>query len=263
MSRPPPLLEPYLSLTSLPPASLTLLTSILGAATNWLVLRYLQSLLATAPSEPTAVLVVSFLRDYTFWKESASRLGLDLEGLARKGRFGYVDGLSSLFTGAVAAGGSQQGQRKWTLASPALGDVGRVVGGAVDEMARGGRVILVVDGLDFLVAATGETDEGVRGMLMGWREKAHAAIVTAAADEPLVAGHGTELEREHAGLVLSLAHEARIVLSLRLLDTGTARDVGGVVRITRGGDDDGSVEDREYLYHVAGDGGARVFERGQ
>lgn len=91
------------------------------------------------------------------------------------------------------------------------------------------------------------------------------AIVTVAADEPLVGGQQvTGLEREHVGFVVSLAHDAKMVVSLRLLDTGTAKDVSGVVRITRGGDDDGiTVEDCEYLYHIAGDGGVRVFERGQ
>lgn len=73
------------------------------------------------------------------------------------------------------------------------------------------------------------------------------------------------LEKEHAALVLSLAHEAEAVLSLRLLDTGTAKDVNGVVRITRGGAAslDRAIEEHEYLYHVGGDGGVKVFERGQ
>lgn len=72
------------------------------------------------------------------------------------------------------------------------------------------------------------------------------------------------------------------MIGLRLLDTGTARDVSGVLRITRGGaccedaepddttdeDSDGDwqkrerVEEGEFLYYVAGDGSVKVFERG-
>lgn len=59
-----------------------------------------------------------------------------------------------------------------------------------------------------------------------------------------------------------MAHEADTVFSLRLLDTGAAKDVGGVIRITHGGANS-RTEDHEYLYHVGGDGGVRVFERGQ
>lgn len=54
-----------------------------------------------------------------------------------------------------------------------------------------------------------------------------------------------------------------MVMGLRLLDTGTARDVSGVLRITNGGARDQEVEERECLYFVAGDGGVKVFERGQ
>lgn len=62
-------------------------------------------------------------------------------------------------------------------------------------------------------------------------------------------------------MVLSTAHAADMVLSLRMLDTGTARDVSGVVRITGPGVEDCGGE-MEFLYHVAADGGVRVFERG-
>jgi len=99
----------------------------------------------------------------------------------------------------------------------------------------------------------------------GWgSQKTHAAVVTLSADEPLMSAQPTTLEKEHASFVMSLAHEAQTVVSLRLLDTGTAKDVSGVMRITAGGDDSGApVEERELLYHVGGDGGVRVFERGQ
>lgn len=86
--------------------------------------------------------------------------------------------------------------------------------------------------------------------------------MTVSADDALLRAQTTTLEREHAAFSLSLAHEARWVMALRLLDTGTARDVSGVVRITGGGKGAGGEGDAEYLYHVSGDGGVRVFERG-
>lgn len=88
------------------------------------------------------------------------------------------------------------------------------------------------------------------------------------ADYPLVSAIQTPLERDHGALVLNVAHEADFILSLRLLDTGTARDVSGVLRITAGDqeiDRDGvrKIEEKELLYFVGGDGGVKVFERGQ
>lgn len=85
----------------------------------------------------------------------------------------------------------------------------------------------------------------------------HATVLTLAADTPLVHAQTTTLEREHAALVTGLAHTSDTVMALRMLDTGSARDVSGVVRIARGEE-----EGREYLYFVAGDGTVKVFERG-
>lgn len=109
------------------------------------------------------------------------------------------------------------------------------------------------------------------------KQKVNATIVSISADEPLIEPQNTTLERSHASFALAAAHEARLVLSCRMLDTGVASDVSGVLRIARGGgweedvgeggDEDGEaegeVEGHEYLYHVGSDWGVKVFERGQ
>ena len=346
----PPLLDPYLELPD--EAALVVLTGILGASTNWLVLRHMHSYLkpnasarrhysggdgsragagaeaetfaggrasiGDGTSDEVSVMLVSFLREFSFWKEGAGRLGLDLEALGRKGRFEFVDGLSGLFTSVPgygsadrppergtqvpARGGASVRPRswaptRWTLTSPAIADVGRVLHAAVDELQAcsggGGKVVLVVDQIDLLLAAASEGKDGTSGLalrelLFDLREvrgcwtgflrlvirgditdsvglqKTHATVLTLSADEPLIGAQTTALEKAHASFVLSLAHEAQTVASLRLLDTGAAKDVSGVVRITDGGNDSGTwAEEREYLYFVGGDGSVRVFERGQ
>jgi elongator complex protein 6 len=80
----------------------------------------------------------------------------------------------------------------------------------------------------------------------------------------------TLLEAAHAAFVVQQAHVSKWVLSLRPLDTGKARDVSGVIRVSRGGawDDDEEEEkeqskELEALYFVQNDGGVRVFERGE
>lgn len=59
--------------------------------------------------------------------------------------------------------------------------------------------------------------------------------------------------------MLAQTHAADLVLSLRMLDTGVAKDVSGVVRIAVRKEED---EGAEYLYHVGADGNVKVFERG-
>jgi elongator complex protein 6 len=80
----PPLLAPYVS--ALPESSLTLASSILGATSNWLVLRFLHAALSSPSPNATfgadelqsgtkkKVVLVSFLRSYDFWKTEAKRL---------------------------------------------------------------------------------------------------------------------------------------------------------------------------------------------
>jgi elongator complex protein 6 len=84
------------------------------------------------------------------------------------------------------------------------------------------------------------------------------------------------LEIAHHNLLVKLAHMSRRTMGVRVLDTGVARDVSGVVRVTEQktdwlglGLEDGEEKDqdeggrgREFLYQVKGDGSVRVFERG-
>jgi elongator complex protein 6 len=102
-----------------------------------------------------------------------------------------------------------------------------------------------------------------------WRiqQHVHATILAISNDSSLVLKQQTPLEINHAAFLMSFAHQAHLTMSLRLLDTGTARDVSGVIRISVGAAEaakwDVQMEAKELLYFVAGDGNVRVFERGQ
>ncbi|QSS64105.1 hypothetical protein I7I51_01167, partial [Histoplasma capsulatum] len=106
-----PLLAPYTA-SPLPAQSLTLITSVLGATSNWLVLRILCDALSSGSSRggeemefggPGArrgvrgVVIVSFLRAVEFWRGETRKMGLDLARLSREGRFAFVDGISEFF----------------------------------------------------------------------------------------------------------------------------------------------------------------------
>ena len=156
----PPLLFPYFTL---PPTSLTLLTSTLTTSTNWLLLRYLYSAVKPPPDHlppytlqpqdhvktglsertKTHVILLSYLRDLSFWKDGTKKLGLDLSQVT------FIDGLNTGL-GLGKAGVDQ-------VEMEIVGTVQRVK--STDGI---GRVVLMMDGLDFLLAA-GEV--GVEGML--------------------------------------------------------------------------------------------------
>ncbi|KAF2146273.1 uncharacterized protein K452DRAFT_348840 [Aplosporella prunicola CBS 121167] len=333
-SRIPPLLHPY---TQLPPdqGCLTLLTGVLGASTNWLVIRYICGALVKdeashGADEDTAVILVSWLRDWDFWKTESRRAGgLDLARLAHQGRFVFVDGLSGLFLPAdvesiapAAAPASPQaasrGPRTITprgapqparaqvvapttpsaptqqqqsstlrLNSPTLAHLEETLQRAQAHLdaALPKKTLLILDQPDVLLAAAdpavAPTD--LAASLLHLRAGAHSTVLTLSADAPLVAAAAPDvvapvsraahspLEAAHAAFLIGQAHVADLVLSLRLLDTGYAADVSGVLRITRGdngdevqersGEDDAKAG-KELLYYVGGDGTVKVFERG-
>ncbi|KHN98784.1 uncharacterized protein MAM_03246 [Metarhizium album ARSEF 1941] len=183
-------------------------------------------------------------------------------------RFVFVDGLTGLYVANATAEPATGGGRDHVLRGGKMDDVRKGVERAIDEVSKeGSKVVLLVDGMDAWLAMGGVGALGAVNVLNCWRERVHAAVVAVSADDALIHAQNTTLERDHAAFALGLAHEASIVMSLRLLDTGTARDVSGVVRVTGGGKADGHDDgsgggEGEFLYFVGGDGGVKVFERG-
>lgn len=238
-------------------------------------------------------MLVSWLRDAAFWNDGARKLGIDSRELC------IVDGLStslgishySITDGPMAAAAPTAAASAAVAAiEGTIHDaINRAVAATVQKDDTGtsnaSSTLLILDGLDFLLAATAIPVPTIFDLLLSLRSQAqvHSTLVTAVADGPLIHSPTTPLETNHAALVMGMAHQASWVMSVRELDTGVARDVSGVLRITKGaggewdeeaqegedGDREGREEDaklvvasRECLYFVGGDGGVRVFERG-
>ncbi|KAL2831184.1 hypothetical protein BDW59DRAFT_158129 [Aspergillus cavernicola] len=344
----PHLLTPYV--TSPPQASLTILSSVLGATSNWLVLRFLYAALYASPASGVGhgvlgveagkkrkVVLVSFLRGWEFWRSEAKRLGLDLARLIEKRQFAFVDGLSELFSSPNAptqpqypgaripprttlplrsqpgpprlrqpvspsAGGDELLNPTTKEPGPvkrlhlsgcgivALDGIEKEIIAVINQLktstpAEDGEVsevLLVVDQPDMLLAATGPSKAiGATEMgewILGLQQAASATIVTISADSPLIHNASafahqpaTPLETGHAAFAVGLAHRAEKVMQLRNLETGAARDVSGVLRVSKGGawgqregaEAEGSWEEKEVLYFVQRDGGVSVFGRGE
>jgi elongator complex protein 6 len=82
--------------------------------------------------------------------------GLDLDRLAARKRFAFVDGLSGLYL-STQAGHARDGQR--VLSSPSPKAVSAEIQQAIESLNAkddSGRVFLVIDQLDLLLATDGE-----------------------------------------------------------------------------------------------------------
>lgn len=151
--------------------------------------------------------------------------------------------------------------------------------------------MLVIESPDILLATTSLPAYELWDFLLDLREISHSIVITLSADTPLLspaislatnifnnqqqpplgAGAHTRLETQHSAFMGMAIHNAEWVVGLRLLDTGVARDVSGVLRVTRGGvaqdggekRDSGAAEkERELLYYLGEGGGVEIFDRG-
>ena len=76
-------------------------------------------------------------------------------------------------------------------------------------------------------------------------------------------GDKSRMEQAHRGFVVTLAHQAGVMVQVRGLDTGKAKDVSGVVRVGgEGWRGEGGEEMEEWLYFLKGEG-VEVFRRGE
>ena len=229
-------------------------------------------------------MLVSWLRDEKFWRgeirratvslpTKCSRLafssysstgsckqGQDISKLSSTGHFTFIDGLTALAASKpdVALAGIQQ-----AIA-------------ATMQQHDGKTMTLILDQPDTLLATAATTSQALSHFMLDLRSKSQSTILTLSADLPLVSassstqGTPTPLERETAAFLVQQAHAATFVIGVRELETGAARDVSGVLRVTRGGDagdgdgdkDSEEVKGMEALFLVGRDGGVKVFERG-
>lgn len=136
----PPLLSPLLQ-TPPKSCSFSLLTSVLSASTNWLVLRFVytalreKSLNDNGTTGEVRVLMISWLRGLELWRDMGRKLGIDF---SRSSKLSFLDGLGVNFGKGVR-------------------DVEKEILHAMQRLKKdeGQRVLVILDGVDFLAAAMG------------------------------------------------------------------------------------------------------------
>ncbi|ETI28514.1 hypothetical protein G647_00964 [Cladophialophora carrionii CBS 160.54] len=261
------------------------------------------------------VVFVSLLRPLSLWLEMGKKMGLDFQALLRSKKVVYVDGLAdgsspagpgdssllsttrlkaltlnelrysmnvvlkSSFRATTETTTSGAGRSSSTPAVPyATASTSSSSTGTADA-----KPLILLDGIDFLLACQPSISTvSLQALLSTLQMQSHALVLTCNADVPLLQtamsgsyDDGTPLERNHAHFLTSMAHRSRWVFQLRGLDTGSAKDVSGVIRVSKGGDrgDDESeisnlghtkaLPDAEWLYQLKGDGSVRVWGRGE
>ncbi|KAF2691529.1 hypothetical protein K458DRAFT_437973 [Lentithecium fluviatile CBS 122367] len=170
----------------------------------------------------------------------------------------------------------------YTLQSADVAHLKATVLTALSHVCTNGRkTLLVLDNPDVLIATSAtptRTLTSLMSLLLTLHTQIPHILVHTQSDDPLLTLSSPQQPIEHAqhNFLVKLAHMSRRILSVRVLDTGVARDVSGVLRITENTSSVGGTglipkdeEEREtdkggteVLYRIGGDGGVKVFERG-
>jgi elongator complex protein 6 len=169
----------------------------------------------------------------------------------------------------------------FTLRSSSLAHLESTIHSAIAHLASSPKTprktLLILDNPDILLATSPSlSPSSLTSLILNLHTQPNVShvLVHLQADTPLL-GLSTPpqpLEVAQRNMVVKTAHMSRRVLGVRVLDTGVARDVSGVLRVTGNnggwadlqvrGDDEEEADGREMLYKVNGDGSVKVFERG-
>lgn len=356
-SRIPPLLQPHVNLPE--DDSILLVTSTLGASANWLIVRFLceafgrdsatksvQDGGATeSEKEDVGVVLVSFMRDWDFWRSEARKGGgLDLERLKKGGKLAFVDGLTNMLITAPGEKGLQRAEAAprtpvvpsqvpgrvpgrtpnilpargppgrpnpttssastmapettrvapasipvepqpqtvssdFFIKTPEIQKVQQKVESAIRHLKSVNsqrRTLLVLDTPSFLLASNPDiTASMLSTVILQLHALTSHVIVHLPADDALItlSTPAQPLEVHGHNFLVKTAHMSSRILSCRVLDTGFAKDVSGVLRITQNSTGirlpltehvANAEESRgtELLYLCKGDGSVKMFERG-
>lgn len=135
------------------------------------------------------------------------------------------------------------------------------------------RSTIIIDGMDFILASqTTSSAITVQQTISRLAASAGSLVISCHADGPLLHNQdasASPLEKQHGAMLTALAHQAKVVLQLRGLSTGAAKDITGILRVSRGGGYEDArteitpTEDAEWLYQSKGDGSVRLWVRGE
>lgn len=191
--------------------------------------------------------------------------GLDLSKAIENKQLMFIGGVLEL------AGRNQGG---------AVSAFENIIVDAIKKLSHAGsesKILLVLDCPDVLLASASGTAQQLNLLVLRMRSLVHSVLLVCSADQPLLLPvvendgmHATPLETEGSRFLTQQAHNARLVMSVRELATGAARDVSGVLRVTRSccasdeneGQLDSTIPEMEALYLVQRDGSVKVFQRG-
>ncbi|ODQ80873.1 hypothetical protein BABINDRAFT_161066 [Babjeviella inositovora NRRL Y-12698] len=216
------------------------------------------------------VVVVSFMNDLAHWSKNLKKCN-NLDVTPSSPNFTFLDCFTNLFSKFITAPTSAQSIE--AQVQELFADVTQKIVTAVRAKPAHQRLIVVVENLEFLIAATCLRANQLLCQVSALQNIAsHLYVVTQLAPEAIdvstVASSAHNPVYKATDFLVKMIYRAHLVLQVQPLATGRADDVTGVLRIVRGGLSEEmrlvtglNVVEKEYLYLVNKDGNAKLFFR--
>ncbi|KAF2665868.1 hypothetical protein BT63DRAFT_416309 [Microthyrium microscopicum] len=230
-------------IADLPDGSSHLLLETAGTSTSWLAIRYVAAVLKQA----SPVIIVTWLRSSNFWRQELRKAAnIDSDELSKSNKLAIHDDPSLT---------SAEGLSKWAKELTTL----------LSSDQQYQNAVLVLDSPDIVLGTVSISADSLLAIVIGLRAVVRSTIILTASDLfSLEANSQTPLRTQQQQFLMTLGHQANLVLSTRVLDTGHAKDVSGVLMISHGGQaaERQTGSDSEYLYQVENNRATSVWKRG-
>ncbi|CCJ30859.1 unnamed protein product [Pneumocystis jirovecii] len=213
-----------------PKGSLISVTSTVSVSPIFIIYHFIR----TSIQNNRAVVLVSFLNDF-------QELGFDFASKTCSEKLVYVDGLTMLY-GYL----SEEQCKKYELFSTIritlygesnLDDIFSAIRSGIDKGSSLNEMpSLILWGADFLVASEILTPSDILSMISICKEMVHHCIVTFNVDFAFLSPkrRSSELEVNYSIFVHSIIYQSHSIISLRQLPSGRAKEVTGIIRLSRG-----------------------------
>jgi elongator complex protein 6 len=192
------------------------------------------------------VMFISLLHDSKFY--DLKRIGVELGEVKE---FHFVDLFTDLFTKVTDV--------------ESVSEIFDQLASQLSSYTNKDKVVLI-EGIEFLLASTAISSTQLLNQIIKLQKKSTALFIVSSADKELidVKVNNVQLpEFKTNDFLLRFIHRSHLVISLRPLDTGRAKDVTGTLTISRGALPLSNIQvlEKEYLFFVSRDQPTKLFFR--
>jgi elongator complex protein 6 len=185
-----------------------------------------------------------------------------LDDLRETGRFFFVNAMDD----GMSSSGVNKTEGDCRVKSNVLAPVIKGLATVLMSLPSSQTNVLILDSPDVLLGMYNCNTYDVLSSLTDLRRAAQGMVMIMASDvsgSMEIAGNSDNLQSSHQQFLLTTTHQSTAVLSTRVLDTGQAKDVSGVLRINSQGTMCRSqLWDVELLYHLEPSRAVRIWQRG-